>query len=851
MKIVSSISLCIFGLCCFAPALLAQDAKATAETKPASTTPDEKKEDGADSSKKTSGKAEADKTESDKTESDKTESDEKPAEEKTLAGHSYHGEVFNEGPRQKAYLMDGMAKLNFPVTSSSDEAKKFCEQGLVQLHGFWYFEAERSFRQAASLDKNCAMAYWGMSLANSNNSERAKDFIAEAVKLKDKVTEREQKYIEALERYYKTDKGKSKERGKRYVKDLEKIVYEYDDIEAKALICLQMWLNRRYQIPIVSHLAVDALIRDVLREQPMHPVHHYSIHLWDYENAERALKSATLCGQSAPGIAHMWHMPGHIFSKLKRYDDAAWQQEASARVDHAHMMRDGILPDQIHNFAHNNEWLIRNLMNLGRVHDAVDLARNMISLPRHPKYNTVSKRGSTSYGRSRLFDVLVKYEMWDQLIAWCESPWLERTDSSKEQVKRLRFLGKACFIAGYPERGAEQLALLEFRLEKVRAEKEKAESAAKTKAEGEKKKASDVKRAVSSAGKPFKARITLLERATWELQGHQHVLKKEYDEAFALFKKASGVEVELLTRIKLKAGKTDEAVKDAEKHAESKKNEVRPLASLVETLWAAGKKEDAKKHMQRLQKVGRYADLDVPALARLEPIAMAMGMDSDWRIQDTKTKTDIGERPDLDSLGPFRWQPSPAQDWKLTDSTGKDRSLADYRGKPVVVIFYLGYGCLHCAEQLQAFAPKIDDFHDQGLEVIAISTDEQVDLEKSQKSFESEDGGKKFPFPLVSNANLDVFKQYRVFDDFEQQPLHGTFLIDGDGLIRWQDISYEPFNDPDFVLKESRRLLRQSSSLAGKSSTSPSSVSQAKAAPSAATHQESSSATESAVTPAG
>ena len=66
----------------------------------------------------------------------------------------------------------------------------------------------------------------------------------------------------------------------------------------------------------------------------------------------------------------------------------------------------------------------------------------------------------------------------------------------------------------------------------------------------------------------------------------------------------------------------------------------------------------------------------------------------------------------------------------------------------------------------------------------------------------------EFPFPLVSDADLRIFKTYRAFDDFENQPLHGTFLIDGDGLVRWQDISYEPFNNPDFLLKEAKRLLQ-------------------------------------------
>ncbi len=84
---------------------------------------------------------------------------------------------------------------------------------------------------------------------------------------------------------------------------------------------------------------------EVLAVQPMYPAHHYVIHLWDGKNPRRLLPSAQVCGQSAPGIAHMWHMPGHIYSRLKRYHDAVWYQEASARVDHTHMTRSLVLPD--------------------------------------------------------------------------------------------------------------------------------------------------------------------------------------------------------------------------------------------------------------------------------------------------------------------------------------------------------------------------------------------------------------------------------------------------------------------------------------------------------------------------
>ena len=51
-----------------------------------------------------------------------------------LEGHSIHGEAFNEGPRQRAYLMGGTGNVQFPVTTESKEAQAFINQGVGQLH---------------------------------------------------------------------------------------------------------------------------------------------------------------------------------------------------------------------------------------------------------------------------------------------------------------------------------------------------------------------------------------------------------------------------------------------------------------------------------------------------------------------------------------------------------------------------------------------------------------------------------------------------------------------------------------------------------------------------------------------
>ena len=719
------------------------------------------------------------------------------------AGHSEHGETFNEGPRQHAYLMQGTGHVVFPASTKNEQAQKFIEQGVGQLHGFWYFEAERSFRQAAALDPDCAIAYWGMAMANTNNADRAKGFITEALKHIQVASKREAMYIDALEAYYYAKASKSA-RNQTYTKALANIVSEYpDDLEAKAFLCLQIWQDRTTEYPISKNLVADALLAQILAEEPLHPCHHYRIHLWDSKKPEMALESAALCGQSAPGIAHMWHMPGHIYSKLKRYDDAAWQQEASARVDHAHMMRDQVLPDQIHNFAHNNEWLIRDLMNLGRVSDAIDLAKNMVELPQHPKYNDLGMDGSAYYGRLRLFEVLSRFELWDQLLTLSETLYLSPTDKFKEQIRQLRTIGKACFRSNRIDRGNETITQLESILKEKEAARETASKAASEKAKKDKKSDKEMKKAIDDARRGFNADIMLVENALYELRGHVALLDGKHAEALELFRKAGSVETEFLIQVELAAGKTDAALKRARDHAKSHQGEVVPLATLVETLWNAHKQDEAKLQFKTLRDVARYADLDNPVLARIAPIAQALNIEGDWRNTQLKPAQDTGVRPELDTLGPFRWQPSAAHTWTLTDTNGTKRSLAEYSGKPVVVIFYLGYGCLHCAEQLQAFAPMTKEFEKAGLSLVAISTDDQEKLTESHKLYK--DG--EFPFPLLSNSDLDVFRKYRVYDDFESTPMHGTFLIDANGLVCWHDINYEPFNNPEFLLKEAKRLL--------------------------------------------
>ena len=735
------------------------------------------------------------------------------------AGHSQHGEAFNDGPRQEAYLMTGTGKVHFTPSTSNELAAKFTLQGIGQLHGFWYFEAERSFRQVAMLDPDYAFAYWGMSMANVNNEKRARGFIEEAVERREHASPLERAMIDAHSNFLKT-KDRVK-RAKAYVAALESIIEQYPgEIEPKAFLAYLLWKHRG-QVKRKSE-ETDKIIQAVLDVEPMHPVHHYRIHLWDLEKPSNALDSAAKCGPSAPAIAHMWHMPGHIYSRLKRYADAAWQQEASARVDHAHMMRDRVMPDQIHNFAHNNEWFIRNLIFIGRWRDGLDLAKNMTELPRHPRYNTFKRRGSASYGRQRLLQVLRSFELWQELITLANEPYLEPTDQPKLQIERLRWLGVAHARLGHNAEAESVRSDLIQRRNKLQRTVEAAKSATKavTKEAAPKKAAprkTVAKKAVGSKPansgtvakgkgktrrKPSPEAIELkgVERALSAIDGYLAWHRKDWEAARKQLK-AAGEDELVLIRLQSEAGEHKAAVEAMARVVKQRANQVLPLAAQIEILHRAGRMKEAKDAFERLRSISGEIQLEAPPFERLRPIAAEFDLAEDWRQEQPLAK-DLGQRPSLDSLGPFRWAPQEALPWELQDIDGKTYSLKQYEGRPVIVIFYLGFGCLHCAEQLRAFAPMADAFRENEIELIAVSTDGREDLKKSIDDYP---GG--MPFPLVSDQKLKVFHSYRVYDDFESTPLHGTFLIDSEGKVRWQDISYEPFMEPKFLLRESLRLL--------------------------------------------
>jgi peroxiredoxin/tetratricopeptide (TPR) repeat protein len=707
---------------------------------------------------------------------------------KPTFGHSMQGEAFNEGPRRKAVLMKGIPRLSFPVTTKSAEAQRFIEQGIAQLHAYWYFEAERSFRQAAALDPNCAMAYWGMARANVNNRTRAKGFCEKAWAKRETVTPRERAYIEAwaiwadadpsrrLSDKDKSDKKKREAADKKdrtdYIAALRGIVKSWpDDMEAKAFLAHELQeAASDNQSDKAKTDETEKLLQEILVAYPMHPIHHYRIHLWDRNGNSTALDSARRNGLSMPANAHMWHMEGHTYTQLKRYADAALSQEASARTDHAHMQRVGILPDQIFNYAHNNQWLVGSWGNIGVVTDALAIAKNLVENPRHPNYNTLEKYSSAKQGISRLIEILERYELWDETVRLWQAGYLEAVPSDAYlERNRLRLLGIAGYMTGKRSLGIRVTDDLEelAKKQKSRTDFDKAIAAVRC-------------YAALSANNADEA------KKQWAAAGTNNLP----DERAAL----------LLLRL----GDKEKALERARAAVKSDPNEVPPLAALVRCLYAVGKTDDAKVEFAKLRPLAYRADLGTPLIAALAPIAQEFGFPTDWRVAPPADAQAL-KRPEIATLGPLTWTPPVRPELHLRDRTGKKVSLADYQGRNVLVLFYLGSGCASCMTQVNAFAAKREAFAKAGIELIAVSTD-NTDAIRTMCS--PPEVAAKFSFPILADPDLSAFKTWGAYDDFEKMALHGTFLIDAAGRIRWMDTGFQPFTGADFVLSEAQRLLK-------------------------------------------
>ena len=374
-------------------------------------------------------------------------------------------------PALPAKLMTGQGSVNFAITTSNPKAQQFFDQGVAQLHSFWAVEAERSFLQAAELDPEAPMPYWGVAMVaagdyrprfqldtydklfgKSNPLKAAARAIEAARKANElaqvpgKATPLEKLYIASI--VARRDvKSKDPEEG--YTQGLRAIAAQYpDEIEARTFLALHLMrgFDQPSKTPRLTSMEAVAILRELLVKAPDHPgVHHYVIHGFEGSSfAQDAWPSCKRYAELVTNIPHALHMPGHIYAQTGRWEDAVNSFSAAAVNERGYMHADKLYGTGHH--GHNVHFLATSYSFQGQYDKAKDAARELLGFKENPR-EVASIDGFYSAYRQGWFAMLrslVQSESWDEIL---DATSLPVYDKPREQAWRhwafaLAYLGK-------------------------------------------------------------------------------------------------------------------------------------------------------------------------------------------------------------------------------------------------------------------------------------------------------------------------------------------------------------------------------------------------------------------------
>lgn len=681
-------------------------------------------------------------------------------------GHSTHASAFDSGLRQRPWVMEGIGKVHLPITTKVPEVQKWFDQGMALLHSFWWEEAERSFRWCVKLDPDCAMAYWALAYTYTNSREpnsdkRSKEMAKMAMSRRSQVTEREQMYIDFIAEAAQ-DKA---------IEKLQALVLKFpNEIEAKAILA---YVAMDRSLPFTNEL----LIRDVLARDSRHPgAHHYRIHTWDGRDDLQALASCRIYGSLAPNIGHADHMPGHIYSKIGMWNEAAIAMDTATRIELKYMNDRLALPFETWNFAHNRNYLCFIQEQLGMAEHAISGARTLLATPGDPDRNETF--GLHSEGLMALVRALIKFERWDQVLAKGGVPW---TGNKFEAGLKLS-------VEAIAYAGSGQVAKARQNLD-------------------------DLKKQASAKDAPFEIKFAWEEMGA-KLEAIVLAAEGKNEDAAKKFKEASAAEAKkiadrqygndptgdplLASRIQGDFLLSQKQYKDAiacyELALKQLPGDAFSLSGLARAHFALGDKAAAQKAAAGLAYVWRGADPNLKWLAEVNSLGLKVSPALDLPERERRYLP-----TNLDKIGTADWAPFAAPKLEVTTPEGKRATLDTYKGKNIVLVYYLSDECVHCVEQLVSMNKRMAEFRAVDTVVLAVSAATPEQLKATTKL-----GG--LDIILLSDKDHANARRWASYDDFEELELHSTILIDKQGRIRWKRTGGEPFTKIDFLLREIGRF---------------------------------------------
>jgi tetratricopeptide (TPR) repeat protein len=335
-----------------------------------------------------------------------------------------------------APVLEGLGENHFQVTTRIPASQKFFDQGLRLTYAFNHSEALRAFKEAARLDPDNAMAYWGWALVLGPNinlpmraevAAQAYEAAQRARKLKDKVSDREKAYIDAIAVRYEAKPPEDRAPlDQAYAQAMKRVVERYpDDLDAATLYAAAL-MNQSpwnyFYLDGSPRANTNEFIRSLQGVVDRNPHHagalHYYIHAVEARFPEQGEWHADKLRGLMPNAGHAEHMPSHIYMLVGRYQDSYDVNVRATGADETYIAScraQGVYP--LNYYPHNIHYLAWSAMFLGRPEDAMEAAREIVGKVPAELASDGNLWALYEIFLSQPMFVMVRFGMWKEMLA--------------------------------------------------------------------------------------------------------------------------------------------------------------------------------------------------------------------------------------------------------------------------------------------------------------------------------------------------------------------------------------------------------------------------------------------------
>ena len=335
------------------------------------------------------------------------------AQETGHEGHQGGSPVPHEIRERPVALRSGIGALHEKVTTSSQQAQAFYDQGLAYVHSYVWIEAIRSFHQALRLDPNMAMAFLGLTDAyiGVHDPGTARSAFERAKALAPKVSKHEQMWITIRDR--ELDYLESNEDPDKYVAYRRSISVALKEYPNDPWLWIQRGLADEGS-PVthgqVGGVDTIAFYRTALALAPDNfAAHHYYAHtLENLGRTKEALDEAAIYVRMAPAIPHAHHMHGHELMRLGRTEEAIAEFLKTKALEQEYYRAENIPARYDWHHAHNLQLLAMSYQSLGQMKAAEATFREAFAVPAYTDFLEFNRKAWPEFllARSRYEEAL-------------------------------------------------------------------------------------------------------------------------------------------------------------------------------------------------------------------------------------------------------------------------------------------------------------------------------------------------------------------------------------------------------------------------------------------------------------